>query len=349
MSNKPASWIGKKRIGYGEAPLFLPDIDVYFKNDIQGAYHLVNELLAAGVTTLKGALLHNPEMCLPEGEVGYFVPGAGMHRERYRDVIDRHVVPLDTLRRIYSDAKNQGMDLVLSVYDEEGLQLALELEAVALKIPSSNIVHAPLIRSAAATGRVLMLDTGRSTMDEIDRAVAWAKASGAQTLIVQHSPPGPPAPPTDFNLNMMIDMGRKYQCHDSLSDHFRGIEMLLAATALGVDVLEKGVCLDDTKPDIDIAHALPISQVGETLAKIELIDQSLGSTTRTLPVDRPIPPDRMCLVAKNDLEIGTKITPDTVRFAFPQQGIPVERWDDYVGKPLAHAVKAGVAITEQDV
>ncbi|WP_303673550.1 N-acetylneuraminate synthase family protein [Vampirovibrio chlorellavorus] len=349
MSNKPASLIGKKRIGQGEAPLFLPDIDVYFKHDIQGAYRLVNALISAGITTLKGALLHNPDMCLPEGEVGYFVPGTGMRRERYRDVIERHVVPLDTLRRIYSDARDQGLELVLSVYDEEGLQLALELEAVALKIPSSNIVHAPLIRSVAATGRVLMLDTGRSTMDEIDRAVEWAKASGAQTLIVQHSPPGPPAPPTDFNLNMMIDMGRKYQCHDSLSDHFRGIEMLLAATALGVDVLEKGVCLDESKPDIDIAHALPISQIGETLEKIALIDQAMGSTTRTLPVDRPVPPDRMCLVAKSDLEPGARISPETIRFAFPQQGIPVERWDDFVGKPLAHAVKAGAPITEQDV
>jgi sialic acid synthase SpsE len=186
-------------------------------------------------------------------------------------------------------------------------------------------------------------------MDEIDRAVEWAKASGSGALIIQHSTPGPPAPPTEFNLNMMIDMGRKHNCYDGLSDHYRGVEILLAATALEVDVLEKGVCLDDTRPDIDIAHALPISKIGETLEKIDIIYQSLGKTERTLPVDRPIPPDRMCLVAKTDLEIGTILSRENVRFAFPQQGIPVEQWDAYMDKPLSKFVKVGEAITENDV
>lgn len=349
MSNKPATRIGRNLIGNGASPLFLPDIDVYFKHDIQGAYYLVDALIDAGITTLKGALLHNPEICLPVGEVGYFVPEEGIRRERYRDVIERHIVPLDTLRRIYGDARDKGLELVLSVYDDEGLELAIELDSVAVKIPSSNIVHAPLIRNAASTGRTLILDTGRSTMGEIERAVMWAKVSGANAIIIQHSPPGPPALPSDFNLNMMIEMGRKHDCFDGLSDHYRGIEMLLAATALGVDVLEKGVCLDNTKPDIDIAHALPVSQVADTMQKIEAIYQALGNTERILPEGRPIPPDRMCLVAKEDLEAGTRISQEKVRFAFPQEGLPVEQWDEYVDKPLLKFVKAGEAITVEHV
>lgn len=349
MSQKSEQSIGRSKIGVRHAPLFLPDIDVYFKEDIAGAYRLIHELLAAGVTTLKGALLHDPEICLPEGDASYYVTGEGARRERYRDIVERHIVPLQTLRHIYSDARDKGLDLILSIYDEEGLSLALELGSCAVKIPSSNITHAPLIRDAASTGLPLIIDTGRSTGTEIERAVGWAKAAGCGPLMVEHSPPGPPAPPSEFNLNMMVDLGVRYDCFDGLSDHYMGTDMLIAATALGADLLEKGICFDDAKPDIDIAHALRISKVGKTLELISRVHESLGRNARVLDPNRPVPPDRMCMVAKNDMSAGAVISRDAVRFAFPQLGIPTSDWDAYQGKRLSKAVKANTPISVDDV
>ena len=349
MSNKPKQKIGSQYIGAGEPPLFLPDIDVYFKDDIDGARRLVHELSSLGVTTLKGAILHDAEICLPGGDTGYYVPGEGVRRENYRAVIDRHVVPLETFRRIYSDARDNGLDLVLSVYDEAGIALAMELDSAALKIPSSNITHAPLIRDAASTGLPLIIDTGRSTLDEIERAVGWARNAGVEVLIIEHSPPGPPAPVNTFNLNMMTALGENHDCYDGLSDHFMGIDMMLVAAARGADVIEKGVCLDRTESDIDIAHALPISQVGNALEKIELYHQSLGSRERVLPSDRQLPPDRMCVVAAIDLPAGTPITRSNVRFAFPPLGIGSENWDSLDGRPVNKFVPAGQPLQNDDV
>ncbi len=349
MSNKQKQKIGSHYIGAGEPPLFLPDIDVYFKDDIDGARRLVQELSSLGVTTLKGAILHDAEICLPCGDTGYYVPGEGVRTENYRAVIDRHVVPLETFRRIYSGARDKGLDLVLSVYDEAGIALAIELECAALKIPSSNITHAPLIRDAASTGVPLIIDTGRSTMDEIERAVGWARKGGVEVLIIEHSPPGPPAPVSAFNLNMMTALGEDYDCYDGLSDHFMGIDMMLVAVARGADVIEKGVCLDRTESDIDIAHALPLSQVGNTLEKIQLYHQSLGYRERVLPADRPLPADRMCVVAAVDLAVGTLITRSNVRFAFPPLGIGSENWDSLDGRPVKRFVRAGQPLQDDDV
>lgn len=349
MSDRPRQKIGSQYIGSGELPLFLPDIDVYFKDDIDGARQLVNELSSLGVTTLKGALLHDAEICLPGGDTGYYVPGEGVRTENYRAVIDRHVVPLETFRRIYSGARDRGLDLILSVYDEPGIALASELGSAALKIPSSNITHAPLIRDAASTGLPLIIDTGRSTMDEIRRAVGWARKAGVEILIIEHSPPGPPAPVSAFNLNMMTALGEEHDCFDGLSDHFMGIDMMLVAAARGADVIEKGVCLDRTENDIDIAHALPISQVGNALEKIELYHQSLGARERVLPSDRPLPPDRMCVVAATDLPAGTPIARSNVRFAFPPLGIGSENWDSLEGKPVKRFVPAGQPLQDDDI
>ncbi|OCW56992.1 N-acetylneuraminate synthase family protein [Hoeflea olei] len=349
MSTRPRQKIGSQFIGAGELPLFLPDIDVYFKDDTEGARRLVDALASLGVTTLKGALLHDPETCLPGGDTAYYVSGEGLRTENYRAIVDRHVVPLDTLRRIYSGARDKGLDLILSVYDDPGIALATELGCAAVKIPSSNITHAPLIRDAASTGLPLIIDTGRSTTAEIARAVGWARQAGVTVLIVQHSPPGPPAPASAFNLNMMTALGEDHDCFDGLSDHFVGIDMMLLAAARGADVIEKGVCLDGTGSDIDIAHALPISQVGTVLEKIRLYHEALGARERVLPADRPLPPDRMCVVAATDLAAGTPITRANVRFAFPPLGIGCEHWDRLDGQPVKRFVPAGQPLQDDDV
>jgi N,N'-diacetyllegionaminate synthase len=331
--------IGKHVLGTDSSPLFLPDIDVYFKKDIELGRSLIKQLHSYGVSTIKGALLHNPEICLPEGDTRYYVPGKGFRVENYRAIVERHSIPLNILRELYSEAKDLGMDLALSIYDFEGLELATELECSLLKIPSSNIVHHPLIHAAATSGVPIIIDTGRSSQHEIDRAINWAKSSGAETIIIQHSPPGPPAKATTFNLPLMISHGKKHSCYNGLSDHYSGTEIMLAATALGADVIEKGICPDGASPDIDISHALQISQVPELLDQMLLIHDSLKVSA--LPPQPTPPADRMCLVAKHDIQIGSQLSLENIYFAFPPIGVNVENWEQLEGKKINTHIVAG--------
>jgi sialic acid synthase SpsE len=332
-------YIGTKEVGGGGPPAFWPDIDVYFKGDVDRAVQLVEQIKAAGLGVVKAAALHDAGMCLDtEARTEFFVPGQGMVSERYRHIIDRHVVGIDSLRRIFGHVRDKGLDLVVSVYDDEGIALADEMDAAAIKIPSSNIVHAPLIRAVASTARPMVIDTGRSTMAEIARAVAWARGAGAERLLVQHSPPAPPAPASTFHLAMMAELGSRFDVPYGLSDHHVGTEMLLLAVALGASVLEKGVCADATPSDIDIAHALPASQLGRVRELIEMAHAALGKTDRELPDNRPRPADRMGLVAARDLQPGDVVDRGAVRFAFPALGIPVEAWDEVAGRRLRDGV-----------
>jgi len=279
----------------------------------------------------------------------YFVPGRGMVVEPYRKIVERHVIDLENLRRIFGEVRDLGLDIVLSVYDDEGVAFAEEMEAVALKIPSSNIVHAPLIRTAASASRPLVIDTGRSSIAEIDRAVSWARAAGASEILVQHSPPGPPASPSQFNMRMMPELGRRFGLPYGLSDHFAGIEMMFLAVAMGASVLEKGVCADGATADIDLAHALPLSHVPKLLEAIALAYESLGAALRADPAISSPPRDRMGLVAARDLRPGERLNLAAVRFAFPAVGIPVEDWDRVEGGVLVTPIAAGQPITSSDL
>lgn len=345
--------LGPITIGDGLPPAFFPDIDVYFKKDINSAHSLIDIIAASGTPFIKGALLHDASICFEGHNTQYYDAQKGeMVTEEYAAIIKRHVVKLSDLKNVLDYGRTKDLLPVLSVYDEEGTIFAHDIGAVAVKIPSSNIIHSALIKlnagKAAARNIPLILDTGRSKLEEIDRAVAWVKEAGNPPLIIQHSPPGPPAAPEKFHLNMVRALGKRYNCLCGLSDHDAGTTSLFTSTALGAHVLEKGLIHDGLPVDIDIAHALPASQLKDTITQINTVHQSLGRDFRP---DEEVkkPNDRMCLVANTDLQKGDILKEGNIRFCFPQIGIPAEKWDEYKGRSLAENVANGAAIMPEDV
>ena len=325
----------------------LADIDVYFKNDELKANGLVDAIANAGCRFLKGAILARAELCTPSDEKITYYNAATGHtvEEAYHDIIARHLVPLDVLSRVFSRGRSLGLLPILSVYDEQGISFALSQGAAALKIPSSNVVHAPLIRSAAQTGLPLLLDTGRSTLAEIDRAVSWIKqAVGNAKFIVEHSPPGPPAGAEKFHMRMLPFLAERFACPVGLSDHAIGFDMLPVAVALGASIVEKGLVDDDASPDIDVAHAMPKRDLWRAVTLCNTAWQALGTGPRPeleLP-KRSV--DRMGLVALKDLKPGDRVDLTNVGFAFPPLGIPVEHWDTVKDQVVQSVVAAGTPL-----
>jgi sialic acid synthase SpsE len=331
-----------RRVAADTLPLFLPDIDVYFKGDIDVAKTLVLALQRAGGDFVKGALLHSPDLGYDgDIETTFFKQGEGVVRERYRTIIERHVVPLPIADEIYTFARDLGMKVVLSVYDDAGVEFCVRHAVAGVKIPSSNITHPQLIRLAASSGIPLILDTGKSTVDEIDRAVDAVFAGGAKQFAMQHSPEAPPAPMERHFLRMIPFLSQRYGVQTGLSDHHAGGDMFVAAIALGATFLEKGVCADDASPDIDLAHAARISDVPDLMGRIEATWRALGDAPRQFPPDRPLPLDRMSIIASRAIKAGDDFTLENIRFAFaaPPTAVPAAAWDQLQGrraqKPIA--------------
>jgi len=336
---------GQYDIYVGSAPIILPDIGTFFNQDIEMALSLTQQIAASGCSFLKAEILHTADICLP-GETlePYYDGKSDFVQENYRGLIERKVLSLESYSKIFRYARSLELGIVVSIYDFEGVDFAVKEGVCALKIASSNIVHAPLIKYAAKTLLPLIIDTGRANMDEIARAVHWAKEAGCKNLIVEHSPSAPPVPLSSHLLPMMKRFELAFDVLPGLSDHHAGEEMMYAAAALGVPILEKGVCLDNAPIDQDVYHALPISKLKEVVQKCHNIHQAMGSDLRYIPKEKKKTSDRMCLVAKKDLQEGDMISLDNVMFAFPQIGIPVEMWEIVENKFLHHSVPKGSPI-----
>lgn len=342
--------IGGHRVGNSAEPLFLPDIGTYFNSDTGLAIALIDMLADAGVSLLKGEVLHDASICLNDDTMVSYADRDGVVRsERYRDLIERKVVPLKSYETVFGHARDRGMDIVVSVYDRKGLDFGVDIGIAAVKIATSNIVHRPLMEQMAQTGLPVLIDTGDSSLEEVDRAVAWIRDAGGTRMIVEHSPYPPPAPVARHDLRFMVTLGKCLGLPFGLSDHHAGEEILYAATALGACVLEKGVCPDELRNEQDVAHALPVSDVRRVMQSCVTIHQALGRSVRPLVRARPKKASRMGLVAARDLSPGDRIAADSVGFAFPAKGIAVENWEIVEGKTVTNHVGEGAPIVWGDV
>ncbi|MFA5093799.1 MAG: N-acetylneuraminate synthase family protein [Candidatus Omnitrophota bacterium] len=346
--------IDKFTLDDSHQPVFLAEIGTYFNQDIELAKQFVRKIKESGADIVKGEVLHSPEVCLAEGgDAAYMTFKEGNKAENYRALIERKVVRLEHYKEIFGLCRKIEIPFVLSVYDFEGADFALKEGACALKIATSNIVHAPLIRYVAKAvkkeGKPIIIDTGKSTLGEIAREMQWIRDTGCEDIIIEHAPAAAPNPLTEHHLRMIQTFKQVFDIPVGLSCHHSGDEMLYAAVALGANLIEKGVCDDPDKPDQDFYWSMAMSELGPVVQKCRNIYTALGKSMRHIPSPRKVPNDRMGLVAKTDVYPGEKIDYSTVGFAFPAKGVPVEDWDIVEGKKFSKAVKKGCVIKMGDV
>lgn len=334
-------YFGSVPVGESHEPLLLPDIDMFFNKDLDLARKVIADLVASGVKVIKGAVIHDATIALDNGALEtFFCPDRGLVQENYRALMERKVMPLGDHLELFRLIRSLGPELVLSVYDIEGAVFAKDVGACALKIPSTNITHFPLISFVSGLDLPIIIDTGKSTLEEIARAYQWAKDSGANDIVIEHSPEAPPSSLNNHNLKMIPILRQNFDALIGLSDHHSGDQMMHAAVALGACILEKGVC-DDSQPiDQDVFHSMRISEVKGILKDCTDIFHGLGGM-RYLKGNRGKPLARMGIVAKRDFEIGDVLKLEDVHFAFPAVGIGCEYWPEVQGVCITKAIKSG--------
>jgi len=350
--------IGSCVVGDGRPPLFLGEIGALFNRDLALAETLIDRVAAVARDSqvlpvmLKGEILHDPDICLDDDTVETFQSKSGNRRqERYRALIERKCVSLDDYARLIAHARGAGLELVMSVYDFAGADFAKDQGIVAIKIASSNVTHLPLIRHCAGLGIPLIIDDGRASLAEIDRAVRVARDAGCDDLVLQHSPDGHPAPPGNHNLRSLRTLSGTFGVPNGLSDHHSGTDMLTLAIGLGTHLIEKNVVGDDQALEQDYAISAGVDDLAGLIGRLEACWLALGDRWRDVNNTEGLiaTSARMGLVTRRQVAAGETMSPETVGFAFPARGIRVEDFDRVQGWRFRAALDAGSVIGWGDV
>lgn len=260
-------------------------------------------------------------------------------------------MPREWLPKLKKHADACGIMFSATPFDEEAVDA---LEAIGLpfyKIASFELVHLPLIKHAARTGKPVILSTGMATLDEIEDAVQAVLETGNQEYALLHCGIEYPPRMEDVHLAAMSVMRTKFPCPIGYSDHTLGLTVPIAAVALGAAIIEKHFTVDKNLSGPDHQFALSPSELKNMVLAIRDVEKAIG-----LPQKGPVEAElihlqrgRRSLFAARDIPANETITRDMISVLRPATGLKPKYLDTVVGKKAKTHIARNEPITWEKV
>jgi sialic acid synthase SpsE len=335
--------IGSYEVGETYPVRISAEIGTYFGKDLGLAKEYINVAKEEHCEFLKSEVLHDLSIIHDSTMTHTYLTDDGFKNENYRQLLKRKQNTLEEYEKIFSYAMDQGMPVIASVYDFEGVDFLKSIGAAAAKVATINIANRPLIEHCAKSGLPLIIDTGNAYLDEIASAVRWAEDSAVNGLVLHHRPDGSPCPPEKHNMRILKTLSETFGWPTGLSCHYAGDEMIYLSIGMGARIIEKPLYHKDDHDDQDTMYVMSFNDFREMVRKVRNCSLALGGYTRH-ELDPVKLSCRPCLVTKKHISKGSKLSWDNVRFAWPMAGISAEHWNDIEGRETLCNIKAGTPI-----
>lgn len=226
-----------------------------------------------------------------------------------------------------------------TAFDVEGLKYLNDLGLSFFKIPSGEITNYPYLRTVALLGKPVIMSTGMCSEKDIENAIAVLIKFGLkkEMISILHCNTEYPTPMKDVNLKAMLSIKNQFQTQVGYSDHTLGIEVPIAAVALGAIIIEKHFTLDRTLPGPDHVASLEPNELKEMVKAIRNIEQAVSGDGEKMPSEsetKNIGIARKSIHLNKDLLEGHILTDDDLISLRPGDGISPMEWESIVGKKL---------------
>lgn len=237
---------------------------------------------------------------------------------------------------LVAECKHHGIGFFSTAFDEESFDMLLELGLDRVKVPSGEITNLPLLRCFGRSRLPVILSTGMATLGDIEAALGVLAAAGTPSdrITLLHCNTEYPTPMRDVNLRAMQTLRDAFGLPVGYSDHTVGIEIPIAAVALGACVIEKHFTLDRSLPGPDHQASLEPAELSDMVRAIRNIEQAMGDG-----IKRPSPSEaknraiaRKSLVAAVAIRVGDVFSDVNVTAKRPGTGLSPMRWDEVMGR-----------------
>ena len=279
---------GKRKIGDGH-PCFIVLEAGPTHDGLETAMKLVSLAAEAGADAVKFQILDPDRLVADKKQPFSFdilvnrkTGETKTVSEPLYDLLKRRSMTKDEWRKLKKHSDSLGLAFFATVGFEDEIDLLAELKCDSIKIASADVNHLPLIRRAARTGMCLQLDTGNSTLGEIERAVDTIRAEGNENIIIHQCPSGYPARLDSVNLRIIPTLKQMFGYPAAYSDHVPGWDMDIAAVAMGANMVEKTITLDRTTPSVEHIMSLEPSEMAAFVKAMRDIETAMGTPRRIL-------------------------------------------------------------------
>ena len=255
--------------------------------------------------------------------------------ESQQDMLKKLELSFDEFVELNEYCKSKDIEFMSTAFDFDSIDFLDGLEMGIWKIPSGDITNLPYLIKIAKLNKPVILSTGMSTMEDIRSAIRTLKENGAAELTVLHCTTEYPTPFEDVNLRAMNTIKEEFGVKVGYSDHTKGIEVPIAAVALGATVIEKHFTLDRNLEGPDHKASLEPNELKAMVDSIRHIELALGNGMKQ-PAEsekKNMAVARKSIIASKEIKSGEIFTEENLTVKRPGDGISPMRWFDIIGKP----------------
>lgn len=318
-----------------ENVFIIAEAGVNHNGDLDKARRLIDAAAKAGCDAVKFQTFRASGLVARSaGMAEYQKVNTGRAESQY-DMLKRLELDDEAHYVLKRHAAEQGIVFFSTAFDMISLEFLCALDIPVWKIPSGEITNYPYLARIAGLGKPVILSTGMATVAEIDEAVRVLLEHGLarDRLCILHCNTDYPTPMRDVNLKAMATLGQTFGTAFGYSDHTLGIEIPVAATALGARVLEKHFTLDRKLPGPDHKASLEPDELSRMVEAVRMIEAALGDG-----IKRPSPSEsknrgvaRKSVVAARPIRAGERFSEENLAVKRPGGGISPMEWPRLIG------------------
>lgn len=313
----------------------IAEAGVNHNGSIELAKKLIDVAVEAGADAVKFQTFKTENLVSKNAKKAEYQKKTTDAKESQFDMIKKLELDMPTHKELIGYCNSQNIMFLSTPFDLDSIDLLSDLGLEIFKIASGEITNLPYLRKIGQLNKKVILSTGMSDIGEIEDALDVLVQAGThkKNITILHANTMYPTPIEDVNLKAMITIGKTFDCTFGYSDHTLGIEVDIAAVALGASCIEKHFTLDNTMEGPDHKASLEPQELNSMVKSIRNIEKALGDGIKKPSASETpnINIVRKSIVAKTDIKQGQKLTSENLAIKRPGNGINPMQWDTVIG------------------
>jgi len=316
--------------------LIIAEAGINHNGNINTAKKLINVAVDAGADFVKFQSFSAETLMTANAEKAEYQRNLTNNSESQFEMIEKLELKREAHEELIQYCNKKDIKFLSTAFDHVSIDMLSELDILIYKVPSGEITNLPYLRHIGGMGKPVIISTGMATLKEVEDALNIIVKSGTPKgeITVLHCNTEYPTPMQDVNLKAMLTIRDELGVKVGYSDHTLGIEIPIAAVALGATIIEKHFTLDRNLPGPDHRASLDPDELKAMVKAIRNIEKAMGDGIKqpSLSEIKNMPIARKSIVAKKFIKKGELFTEENLAVKRPGIGISPMEWDSLLGR-----------------